>query len=116
MDENYKPYYTIKEVIQIKNISEEKLYEMIREKIIPTEKIGLQLMIPASGVYEHLAKQECIAKVEKYFKQIKPELVKILEDAPKYGSCGINITFHEGQIYKISKLLESTKLEEKNGI
>ena len=113
MSEDYKPYYTIKEVIQIKGISEEKLYEMIRDKTIPTKKIGMILMIPAAGVYEHLVKQECTAKVEKYLEQIRPELVKMLEDAPKYGSCGINITFHEGQIYKISKLSETTKLEEK---
>jgi len=113
MVEEHKPYYTIKEVTQIKGISEEKIYQMIRDKTIPTEQKGMRLMIPAVGVFEHLAKEESTKRVEKYLEQLRPELVRMLEDAPRYGSCGINITFHEGQIYKISKLSETTKLEEK---
>jgi len=114
MDEGYKSYYSIKEAVQLKGVSEEQIYKMIREKTIPTEKVGMQLMIPAVGVFEHLAKQECVKKVECYLEQLRPELIMMLESAPKYGSCGINITFHDGKIYKVSKLSETTKLEGKD--
>ena len=110
---NIKAYYTVKEACQIKCVSEEKLFELIRNKTIPTEQVGTLLMIPAVGVFEYLAKEETAIRIESYFKQLRPKLIKMLEAAPRYGSCGINITFHDGKIYKVSMVEENTILEEK---
>lgn len=30
--------------------------------------------------------------------QVKPELLKLLSNAPEYGACGIDITFHQGEV------------------
>jgi hypothetical protein len=35
------------------------------------------------------------------FEQVKPELLKILRNAPEYGSCGIDIVLHQGEISRL---------------
>ena len=35
------------------------------------------------------------------FEQIKPELLKILRNAPEYGSCGIDVVLHQGEIVRL---------------
>ena len=55
----------------------------------------------------------CTERVQSYLEYIQPTLIKILESAPKYGSCGIIISFHEGSIFKVSTQFESTRLEGK---
>jgi hypothetical protein len=50
---------------------------------------------------------------ELYLQQIQPDLLKMLETAPEYGSCGIVITFHGGKITKVSKQSEVTRVEVK---
>ena len=44
------------------------------------------------------------------FEQVKPELLEILRNAPEYGSCGIDVVFHEGQI---TRLLVRTEIARK---
>jgi len=35
------------------------------------------------------------------FEQVKPELLKLLKDAPEYGACGLDVVFHDGQITRL---------------
>jgi len=50
-------------------------------------------------------------KAEVYLRQIRRELLKLLEAAPEFGSCGVVITFHDGEITKVTKQLETTMLK-----
>jgi len=52
-------------------------------------------------------------KSEQYLNQLKPYLLEILQTAPEFGSCGIVVTFHGGEITKVNKQQEVTRLEEK---
>jgi hypothetical protein len=36
------------------------------------------------------------------FEQVKPELMKLLRNAPEYGLCGIDITLHQGEVTKLT--------------
>jgi hypothetical protein len=48
--------------------------------------------------------------------QVKPELLKLLRNAPEYGSCGIEIVLHQGEILRLSVRAEVTrKLEPRGG-
>jgi hypothetical protein len=42
---------------------------------------------------------------------IKPELLKILDNAPTFGSCGIEIKFHNSEIVGILLKAEVTKIK-----
>jgi hypothetical protein len=42
---------------------------------------------------------------------IKPELLKILDNAPAFGSCGIDIRFHDSEIVGLSLKAEVTKIK-----
>jgi hypothetical protein len=42
-------------------------------------------------------------------KSIKPELLHLLENAPEYGSCGIDLVFHNSEIIRISVKAEITR-------
>ena len=44
------------------------------------------------------------------FEIIKPDLLQILEYAPAYGSCGIDIFFHNSEIVRIVLRSEHSKL------
>jgi len=43
------------------------------------------------------------------FEQIKPELLKLLTNAPEYGSCGIDVTIHQGEVIRLSVRAEVTR-------
>jgi len=113
MDEIRRLYYSIPDAAKLKGITEEELFQEIREGKVKTKQIGMRMMIPAASVFNDLADQECTDRVEDYIEQLKPDLIKLLEKAPKYGSCGITVTFHDGRIHKVSTQTENTRLEDK---
>lgn len=39
-----------------------------------------------------------MTRAEALLAEIKPELLRILEAAPAFGSCGLDVVFHEGDI------------------
>jgi hypothetical protein len=41
------------------------------------------------------------ARARQLLEEIQPELLRILENAPIFGSAGISLTFYEGQITSI---------------
>ena len=40
-------------------------------------------------------------RAEYLFEQIKPKLMKLLKDAPEYGTCGIEVVLHQGEVVRI---------------
>jgi hypothetical protein len=53
---------------------------------------------------------------EYLFEQVKPELLKVLRNAPEYGSCGLELVMHEGQITRILVKAEiARKLQPRTG-
>ena len=46
-------------------------------------------------------KKEQLNKAETLLPEILPELSLLLKKAPDFGSCGIEIIFHEGNISRI---------------
>jgi hypothetical protein len=42
-------------------------------------------------------------------KSVEPELLRLLKNAPEYGSCGIDLVFHDSEIIRISVKAEVTK-------
>jgi len=113
MKEAGKSFYTISEAAKIKGIGENEILCGIAEKKIETTRIGLRTMIPASFIFEE-TEQKSLNRAEKYFKQLKLVFMKILEEAPEYGCCGLVVTFHEGKIVKKNKIYEETRLEDKD--
>ena len=105
MAEARKSYYTIGEAARLLGAGEEELYRKVREGAVPSKRIGMRLMVPAADIFGEAAeagRPETASKGERYLQQIRPDLLKALEGAPEYGSCGITITFHAGHIHKIS--------------
>ena len=48
--------------------------------------------------------------------QVKPELLKLLRNAPEYGSCGLEIFLHQGEMVRLLVKAEVTrKLEPRGG-
>ena len=43
------------------------------------------------------------------FEQVKPELLKLLANAPEYGACGIDVTIHQGEVIRIAVRAEVTR-------
>jgi hypothetical protein len=41
---------------------------------------------------------------------VKPDLVRILENAPAYGSCGMEICFHDAKVVRVILKAEVSKL------
>ena len=48
-------------------------------------------------------------RAAKLFEQIRPELIKLLRNAPEYGSCGVAIDLHQGEVIRISVKAETTR-------
>jgi len=114
MDEEVrKNYYTIPEAAKIKGVDEEELWSGIREGKIETKKIGMRTMMSAAAVFGEITTRESDIKTEQYLEKLKPYLLDMLQRAPKYGSRGITVTFHEGKITKVINHQEDTRLEEK---
>jgi hypothetical protein len=42
-------------------------------------------------------------------KSVEPELLRLLKNAPEYGSCGIDIVFHDSEIIRIGVRAEVTR-------
>jgi hypothetical protein len=42
-------------------------------------------------------------------KSVEPELLRLLINAPEYGSCGIDIVFHDSEIIRICVRAEVTR-------
>jgi hypothetical protein len=42
-------------------------------------------------------------------KSVEPELLRLLKNAPEYGSCGIDIVFHNSEIVRIGVKAEITR-------
>jgi len=57
--------------------------------------------------------EESDVKTKQYFERLKPDFLEMLKTAPRFGSCGIVITFHDGVISKINTPREVVRLEEK---
>jgi hypothetical protein len=112
MEEAKKSFYTIPEAAKLKGVTEEELCRGIREGKIQTKQIGMRQMIPADIILNDVVKDENLAK--RYLEQIREDLLSLLDKAPKYGSCGILITFHGGKIMKVSKQSEVTRIEGKD--
>jgi hypothetical protein len=53
-------------------------------------------------------KQE--TKAASLLETIKPDLTRILENAPAYGSCGIELYFHDSKIVRIVLKAEVSRL------
>ena len=50
------------------------------------------------------------------FEQVRPELLKVLGNAPEYGGVGLDVTLHQGEITRIVVRAEVTrKLETRAG-
>jgi hypothetical protein len=47
--------------------------------------------------------QHCNISVPDLYTVIEPYVLELLEAAPKYGFCGIDIVFHDGRPVKIEK-------------
>ena len=43
------------------------------------------------------------------FEQIKPDLMRLLKTAPEYGSCGIDIAIHQGEVIRLAIKVEVTR-------
>ena len=43
------------------------------------------------------------------FEQVKPELLKLLANAPEYGSCGVELTIHQGEVTRLAVRAEVTR-------
>ena len=111
MEGNKKSFYTIKEVSELKNLSEEDILSGIREGKIKTKLVGLRLMIPDYALDEiNISKNAEI--IEQYIEQLHPDLVSMFQSAPKFGSAGLIITFHDSKIVKVGSKYEKTKLED----
>jgi len=112
MEEAGKYYYTISETAKIKGISENEILFGIQSGKIPVKRFGISVKIPASCLFEE-TDEESASRGEELFKKLRPEFIKILEDAPEYGTCGLVITLHEGKIAKKERIYQKTEIEEK---
>ena len=108
MDVERKKYYTVSEAAKIKSVFEDEIFLAIRQGKIQTKVVGLRTMIPAESLFSKASYD--LDQEEKYLEQID-EFKKILEKAPRYGTCGLVVTFHEGKITKKNRIFEETRLE-----
>jgi hypothetical protein len=49
------------------------------------------------------------ARAESLLAEIKPELLKLLENAPAFGSCGIDVFLHENEIVRFAVRAEVSR-------
>ncbi len=48
-------------------------------------------------------------RVEYLFEQIKSELFRLIKNAPEYGTFGIDVTLHQGEITRVVTKNERTR-------
>jgi hypothetical protein len=41
--------------------------------------------------------------------EIRPELMKLLRNAPEYGVCGIDVVIHQGEVIRLTVRAEVTR-------
>ena len=41
------------------------------------------------------------SRAESLLESVRPDLLKLLENAPPYGSCGLEIVFHDDEIARL---------------
>jgi len=114
MEETGKYYYTVSEAVKISGMSENEILFGILCGKIPTKRFGLSVKIPASYLFEEMDEESAL-RGEELFKKLKPEFIKILDEAPEFGTCGLVITLHEGKIAKKERIYQKTEIEEKQG-
>jgi len=111
MEETKKSFYTIKEAAELKGVHEEDIFHGIRIGRIKTKNIGMRLMLPESALDE--IKIPLSAElIDRYIERLHPDIVAMLQTAPRYGTAGIIVTFHENKIVKVSASYEKTRLED----
>lgn len=49
-------------------------------------------------------------KAASLLESVKPDLIRILENAPAYGSCGMELCFHDSKIVRVILKAEVSKL------
>jgi len=109
MEGEKKSYYSIPEAAEMKGISENEIFLGIQGLKIPTKRIGMRVMIPGWFLFEK-TNEESINRGEELFGKLKPDFIKILEDAPEFGTCGLVVTLHEGKIVKREKIYQKTEI------
>jgi hypothetical protein len=56
------------------------------------------------------------SRAESLLPEVLPDVIALLNGAPDFGTCGIDVTFHEGRIARIvTKTESSRKPGEKTG-
>ena len=116
MTEARQSYYTIEKAAGLMGLSVDELCRMIRERAIPAKTIGMRMMVPAAAVFGKAAGEEQPegpGRGERYLDAVRPDLLRMLEKAPEFGSCGLTVTFHAGKIHKVSTHSDVTRLEER---
>ncbi len=58
-------------------------------------------------------KQE--SRAESLLPEVLPDIISLLNDAPKFGQCGLEIVFHKGRITRIITRKEASRQCEKTG-
>jgi hypothetical protein len=48
-------------------------------------------------------------RAELLLRSVEPELLRLLKNAPEYGSCGIDLVFHDSEIVRIGVKAEVTR-------
>jgi excisionase family DNA binding protein len=104
MAEAWQSYYTIDKAAELMGLSVDELCRMIREGRVPAKTIGMRMMVPGAAVFGETAEAatEGPRRGERYLDAVRPDLLRMLETAPEFGSCGITVTFHAGKIHKVS--------------
>ena len=49
------------------------------------------------------------SRSESLLPEVLPDLISVLNDAPDFGQCGIDIVFHEGRISRIVTRTEKSR-------
>jgi len=79
-----------------------------RMKLLETRQ---QKIINLSGAMEETVnnRDQTMDRAAYLFEQIKPELLKLLKNAPEYGACGIDVTIHQGEVIRLAVRAEVTR-------
>ena len=59
-------------------------------------------------------KGEQRSRAESLLPEVLPDIMSLLNDAPDYGQCGLDIVFHDGRITRIVTRKETNRQTNKN--
>jgi excisionase family DNA binding protein len=99
-------FYTISQAQKILNVSRPTIYRKIKIKEIPATHLG---DTDQGGAVMDGRDQIKADRAELLLAELKPELIRLLENAPPYGSCGFEVVLHQGQIIRTTMKSESTR-------